>query len=324
MRNFVLSALCSTLIPGGAIAQDSVPLEVISTKVTRLDQLESTSSDVGLACCAREVLMSGPDQDFIYLHIRFDVGWSDEIKRVSYSGSQTIRLKQPGETDPAKFLSPWGTLDWYPDVRLFPPSINGSRPSRWPDKDIDVFLDGVWTVPDSWREAVLVVGKDGQPQAEFPLDLSVPMSSFEPSGSLWNVEPKAISTVDSINTKREDAFTSLGGKITPSVGQIVKLEMVLMPQRDLKVDRTNDVSAATFETEHIALVGPEGLPLALVGQALHSSRKQTVRNSTSTTVSWSGDAQRKSEITVYFLGSGAPGDYRVFFKEVEVGSITLK
>lgn len=275
MRNFFLAtligaglALPNLTLPAFAQDKDAPPpLTVKSAEVTRLDTVPNYNATDSLICCAMEVFESGPDQDFVYLHILFDVEWSEDVQRISYYGGDAIFLKLPGQTDPETFQVPWGQMDWFPEARATAPSINVNRDRKWPEVDNDVYLDAFFTVPFDVTEAILVIGKKDEPQKEFTIDLSGDVVAFETAGSLWDVEIKGIGKVDEIATERDMRGAMVRSRIAPNAGQIVKIDMSLTPKRDLKADRLTGSNSASFTSRHVGLVGPEGLPLALIGEA---------------------------------------------------------
>ncbi|WP_422030214.1 hypothetical protein [Roseovarius sp.] len=327
MRSLILAALpaLSLAIPAQSQEAAPPPLSIKSTEITRLDKVRNYSADDSLVCCAVEVLESGPDHDFVYMHILLDVEWTEEIKRVSYYGGNDIKLKLPGQTDPEEYLQPWGSMDWFPEVRTSTASINVNRDRKWPDVDNDTYLEAVFTVPSDAMEATLVIGKRDEPTVEFPLDLSGEVTELPQAGSLWDIEITGLSLADEVTTDRGSRAQSVPGRVTPLIGKLVKVDMNLTPKRDLKADRLNESNAAAFTSKHVWLVGPEGLPLALVGEARNNGGSLTLSSSNSSTTNWQGEGTSgQIERTFYFLGSGASGEYQLYFKDVNVGSATLE
>ncbi|MEQ8899051.1 MAG: hypothetical protein RID23_18375 [Roseovarius sp.] len=326
MRSLILAALPALFLALPAQSQEAAPppLSIKSSEITRLDKLRNYSADDSLVCCAVEVLESGPDHDFVYMHILLDVEWSEEIKRISYYGGSDIKLKLPGQTDPETFLVPWGSMDWFPEVRTSTASIGESRDRKWPDVDNDTYLEAVFTVPSDVTEGTLIIGKKDEPTVEFQIDMSGEVTEFPQAGSLWDIEITGLSLAEEVVTDRELRGQMVLGRVTPSFGKLVKVDMNLTPQRDLKADRLNDNNAAAFTSKHIWLVGPEEVPLALVGEARDNGGHLTLSSSNSSTTNWRGEGTTgQIERSYYFLGSGAPGEYRLYFKDVNVGSATL-
>ncbi len=327
MRPRLLAALAAFLLanPANAEEQKAPPLSIKSAEISRYDTIKHYDANESIVCCAGEVLESGPDHDFVYMHILLDIEWTEELNRISYYGGDAIRLKLPGQSDPDGFIAPWGTMDWYPEVRIVTPSINENRDRKWPDVDNDTYLEAFFTVPSDVKEATLVIGKKDEPQTEFPLDLSGSVKTFEPAGSFWEIEITGLEAVDEIETQRDLRGANVSGRIKPDMGSIVRVDMSMTPKRDLKVDRLNGSNAAYFVSQHIALVGPEGLPLAIIGEARSNNGSVSVSNSNSSTTNWQGEGTTgKVERTFYFLGSAASGDYQLWFKDVNVGTATLK
>ena len=111
-----LAALALAATP--VTAQDAAPppLSPLSVEVLKLDTVLHSDVNAGSICCAPEMLVSGEAEDFVYIKVVFDVAWSEEVDRVSYSGSQAQALKLPGVDDPDAWLRPWGQINWYPAV----------------------------------------------------------------------------------------------------------------------------------------------------------------------------------------------------------------
>lgn len=320
-RFIAITALSFPAFP--AIAQTDTapnPLSPLSVEVTKLDTVLHSEVNAGSICCAPEVLVSGDDQDFVYIKIVFDVAWSEEVDRVSYSGSQAQALKLPGMDDPDTWLRPWGQINWYPGVEIRPPNLSESRPRKWPDEDKDAVLSGMWTVPADATEAVLVIGKADEPQLEVPIDLSGPVGELPAAATLWDVTIDSLSVMDEVPSTRESRGQVLNGVVRPTMGQIVAVRVTINPKQNTLVDQSEGNNAAYFQTETFQLVGPEGLPLVPMGQ----DRRGTMGNDVSNTENWSGEGTTgETERTFYFLGSGASGTYRLFFETSEVASADL-
>ncbi|KZY34059.1 hypothetical protein A3731_19600 [Roseovarius sp. HI0049] len=329
MRSLILAALpalsLSFALPAQSQEAAPPPLSIKSSEITRLDTLRNYSADDSLVCCAVEVLESGPDHDFVYMHILLDVEWTEDIKRISYYGGNDIKLKLPGQSDPETFLKPWGSMDWFPEVRTSPASISESRDRKWPDVDNDTYLEAVFTVPSDVTEGTLVIGKKDEPKLELAVDLSGEVTEFPQAGSLWDIEITGLSLVDEVVTNHGSRDQSVPGRVRPLIGKLVKVDMTLTPQRDLKADRLNSNNAAAFTSKHVWLVGPEGLPMALVGEERENGGNLTLSSSNSSTTNWQGEGTTgQIERSYYFLGSGAPGEYQLYFKDVNVDSATLE
>ncbi|MEQ8294498.1 MAG: hypothetical protein RIA08_20045 [Roseovarius sp.] len=190
---------------------------------------------------------------------------------------------------------------------------------------IGVKLEAVFTVPSDAMEGTLIIGKKDEPTVEFPLDLSGEVTEFPQAGSLWDVEITGLSLVDEVVTEHGSRGQTVAGRVTPAIGKMVKVDLSLTPKRDLKADRLNENNAAAFTSKHVGLVGPEGLPLALVGEARNNGGSLTLSSNNSNTSNWQGEGTTgQLERTYYFLGSGASGDYQLYCKDVNVSSATLE
>ena len=119
--------------------------------------------------------------------------------------------------------------------------------------------------------------------------------------------------------------TIVAGRIAPAMGKIIKVDMSLKPKRNMNVAQLKGNNSAYFVSRHFGLVGPEGVPLALVGEERASRGNVSLSSDSSSTTNWQGEGNTgEVERTVYFLGSGAPGAYQVWFKDVNVGTAELK
>lgn len=315
-----LAALALAATP--VTAQDAAPppLTPLSVEVLKLDTVLHSDVNAGSICCAPEMLVSGEAEDFVYIKVVFDVAWSEEVDRVSYSGSQAQALKLPGVDDPDGWLRPWGQINWYPAVEIRPPNLSQSRPRKWPDEDKDAVLSGLWIVPSDATEAVLLIGKDDEPQLEVPIDLSGPVGDLPAAATLWDVTIDSLSVMDEVATSRESRGRVVNGVVKPTMGQIVAVSVTINPKQNTLVDQDEGNNAAYFQTETFQLVGPEGLPLVPMGQ----DRRGTIGNDVSNTENWSGEGTSgETDRTFYFLGSGAPGTYRLYFETTEVATADL-
>lgn len=325
MRSLSLAALSAFALSVSAHAQDAAPppLSIKSNEVMRLDTIPHYAGGDSLICCAMEVLESGPDHDFVYMHVLLDVAWTEDIKRISYYGGTDVKLKLPGQTDPETYLAPWGTMDWFPEVRTNAPSINEGRDRNWPEVDNDTYLDAVFTVPSDVTEGVLIIGKKDEPAVELPVDLSGEVTELPPAGSLWTAEITGLGIVDQVTTERNLRKQIVPGRVTAGVGKMMRIDMVLRPQRDLKVDRLTGNSAAAFTSKQVALIGPEGLPLAMVGEARNNGPYMVLGSADSSVTNWREGSEGEIKRTFYFIGSGAPGEYRLYFKGMNIAGAML-
>ncbi|MEC7762320.1 MAG: hypothetical protein VX874_10475 [Pseudomonadota bacterium] len=319
-RFAAVAAVGLTALPATAQEASPPPLTPLSVEVVKLDTVLHSDVNAGSICCAPETLVSGEAEDFVYIKVVFDVAWSDDVDRVSYSGSQEQALKLPGTDDPDAWLRPWGQINWYPSVEIRPPNLSESRPRNWPDEDKDAVLSGMWTVPADATEAVLLIGKADEPQLEVAIDLSGAVEDLPAAATLWDVSISSLSVMDEVPTSRESRGRVVNGVVKPTMGQIVAVTATITPTRNTLVDQDEGKNAAYFQTETFQLVGPEGLPLVPMGQ----DRRGTIGNDVSNTENWSGDeASGQTERTFYYLGSGAPGTYRLFLETSEVATADL-
>ncbi|MAM60890.1 hypothetical protein [Maritimibacter sp. UBA3975] len=308
-----------------ALAQDGPPpISPIDIQVTRLDTIPNLSVDNAAPCCARETFESGEEADFLYLDIDFDVAWSEEVDKLSLSGRDTIFLMPEGVTDIEQAIQAWGSVSYFPEVEIRTVSMSTRRPRNWPDEDRDAHLNAVFTVPAGLTGATLLIGDPEAGQVEVPLDLSGPASELPSAASFWNVSLNGIETLETVETSYRDGDGSLGASITPDAGSIIRLDVTLDPKQNLSTDAEAGKNVATFRSLAVQMVGPEGLPLFPLGEGREIRGYLNVENSVTHTQNWSGEGTSgATDITFYFLGSGASGSYRVFFKDAEVGTIEL-
>jgi len=108
------------------------------------------------------------------------------------------------------------------------------------------------------------------------------------------------------------------GRLTPTVGQLMRLDLDITPAMNLRVDSEPGENSVFFREGAFQLVGPEGLPLVNIGRAVNSS----IRNDFSLSSSWE-DEPRSSDMTVFFVGTGAPGEYQLSFYDAPVAPLGL-
>jgi hypothetical protein len=85
----------------------------------------------------------------------------------------------------------------------------------------------------------------------------------------------------------------------------VKLDVTVTPQGNMSPDNQEGHKSARFDPPSFNLVGPEGLPLAQMGQQSYNR----IAMDGSNVFNWYSDNDeiQNNVYTFYFLGSGAPG-----------------
>ncbi len=277
--------------------------------------MPNLSPDNGMGCCALPIWESGPDLDYYYIDMDFNVAWSDDLDRISVSGRHVL-LHVEGEEDG---LRAFARISYLPMAEIVGHSISARRPNDWPDETSQAFLNNLWMVPAGTTSARLVIGEEEADQFEIILNLDIPVSEM-----MRPLETASI-TLDSLTT--EDAMSRdrriTGGELTitmqPTIGRLTRLDVTLLPL--ISTDTDNDVGENSFYffNTYFSLISPEGIPLAPLGQDIGGS----LVNDHSNSMSWD-DEPSSTDRSLYFLGAGTPGTYQVYYLSDRVGEITLQ
>jgi hypothetical protein len=298
-------------LAGTALAES--PLTPTEVTVTRHDTFINYDTDTGIVCCAHQVYLSGADADFIYIDADFDVAWSEDLDSVSYN-SREILLAYDGAEEP---IQSWGRVAYMPVVEASGASVRARRPRDFPDETVPAFLNAVFTVPNGIATATLLVGPE---EARISVPITIPAGTTEmpPVTDYLTFTPDALQIVDVIETSERRGPGELAGQITAGTGQILALDLTVQALVNADMDADPGDNQVFYYNTAIALVGPDGAPLAPMGQDTGGA----IRNDYSNSISWDTESSPNTR-RMYYLGSGTPGTYRVFYLTEEVGQIDL-
>lgn len=294
-------------------AQATSPLSPAMVTVTRHESFKNFDPDVGLPCCAGQVFLSGPEVDFLYLDIDFDIAWSDELDAISYT-SRDIVLALTGLEQP---IEAWGRVAFMPVVEVSGAAMRVRRPSDWPDETAGAHLNTVFAIPVGTSTATLLIG-EGDDQLSLPIEVPGEAAEMPPMSDYMSLSATALSRVDGIETTERRGSFTLGGRFETSVGQILGLDIAMTPIANADTDIEPNKNSVVFYNTAVALIGPDGLPLVPLGQEVSGG----IRNNLSNSSRWEDEA-RASNSRLYFLGAGAAGAYEVMFFDQQVGTVSL-
>lgn len=322
IRPLKFNALSAAILAGlmaipatDAVAQTEA-LTLTSMTVTRHDILRNIDTEMASPCCAQHTYESGADSDFIYLDVDFSVAWSDELERIQISSSD-IELQFDNETEGR---SAWGRVDFFPNVQRGGSSLSARRPRDFPDETAGAYLNLVFTVPTAATTATLVIG-EGTDALRLPVDLAVETTEMPAAASFYDIKVVNISTTPELVTEDRVSRNTIDGRIVPGLGVITRVEIEMTPFVSADTDNEPGENQVFNRNTAFALVGPEGLPLISLGRSTSGS----IRNGFSNSISWDGDgAGPTTTLTMFYLGSGAPGDYQLYFYDSHVADVTLQ
>lgn len=292
-------------------------LTLSSITVTRHETLTNLDPDMAMPCCATHVFESGADEDFIYIDADFAVAWSDELDRINI-GSRFITLQLPNETDARQA---WGRVDFFPEVERGGTSLNARRPRDFPDENAGAYLNLMFAVPSGATTAVLSIG-EGSDSIQIPVDLTPEQSVFPAAASLYDIKVNGISTTTELTTEDRLSREEIAGRLTATAGEIVRIEVEVVPAMNADTDSEPGENQVFFRNTAFGLVGPEGLALVPIGRAVSGS----IRNNYSNSASWDDDDDGGPtiDLTLFFLGSGAAGEYTLYFYDTPVANVPLQ
>ncbi len=290
------------------------PLTLSSMTVTRHDTLVNYDTDTGLLCCARQVYLSGEDVDFIYVDADFDLAWSDDLDSVSYN-SREILLQLPGAVEP---IQAWWRVSFVPHVESSGPSIRARKPRDFPEETAGAYLNAVFSIPPGVGSATLLIGPEDE---RLSLNIAIPAGESEmPSPTDFvAVTADALTRLPQLATSERRGPVTLAGIVKADIGQVLALDITVQALANADTDSDPGENRVLYYNTSLSLVGPEGLPLVPLGQEVNGG----LANDYSNSISWDTDPARTYGRQLYFLGSGAPGTYRLFYLDQEVGQIDL-
>lgn len=314
--SFLRSAIFgATLAIGGAslaAAQDAaaLPISLSSVTIERYAALTESGTDGGVACCAPMVL-SQPGHHFVYVHAVFDVAWSDTLDRISIS-SGDIGLQLPGDAEPRAMV---GRMSAVGEFDLSGTSINARRPRDWPAETEQAHLNAVFLVPDSIANGTLVI-EEGTFTQE--ISLAAEVMELTAPASLVRVNVLGLAEVAEITTEESSNRQQITGRITPTLGEILQLDLSVQPilPNDVEGEITH-----FFRTTDFALIGPDNAPLRYIGVVPSSSFQDDYSYSSR----WEeGSLPNAQPIRFYFAGNAAPGVYKVFYHGTPVADLMFE
>ncbi|WP_224815341.1 hypothetical protein [Hasllibacter sp. MH4015] len=316
LLNTLGTGLTLAVLSAPAFAQTEA-LTLAAMSVTRFDTLPNIDTDMASPCCATHIYESGSDHDFIYINLDFTVAWNDDLDRVSIRAGD-IGLQLATETDARQA---WGRVDSLPEIERGAPSLSARRPRDFPEETAGAYYDAMFLVPAGATEATLTIG-EGASAIQIPIDLNQPLSEMPSAASFYDIKINAISTTSELTTEDRLSREEVMGRITAMEGtNIVRVEVEVVPSANLRQNNEVGENQVFFRNTAFGLVGPEGLPLLPIGRSVGDS----LRNNYSNSANWDGDeAGPTIDLTLFFLGSGAPGDYRLFFYDRQVGGAPLQ
>lgn len=305
-------------LPATVVSAQTEGLTMTSMVITRHDVIPNISTDMASACCAQHTYESGSDTDFIYIDADFAVAWSDELDRIQISSSD-IALEIPSETEPRQA---WGRVNYFPDVERGGTSLNARRPRDFPEENAGAYMNLVFAVPTGATTATLVIGDpDDGAVMRLPVDLSVPVTEMPTAASLFDIKVTAISTTEELVTETRLGRNTITGRMVPSTGAITRIEVEVTPVVGNDTDNEPNDPQSFVRSSAFAMVGPEGLPLTYLGSAFSGS----IRGGHTTSISWEGDERAPTRsLTLFFHGTGAAGDYQLYFHDQEVADVPLQ
>lgn len=313
----ILSAIgalgLATLTAIPALAQS--PLTLSGMSVYRYETLVDHSGNSGSFCCAPYIL-GGPDGHFVYIRAIFDVAWSDELERISYSSSD-ITLMLPGDDEGRRAV---GRYDWYGVFTPSAGSISERRPRDFPEETAQAFINGVWYLPRDATAATLIIGEDDD-ILEVPVNLAVEVGPVIAPAQTFSFTPTGLTRATELTAESRMNRTDVPGRMAATTGTMLRIDFDATPAFSTDTDAQAGENQAFLRNTWFSLVGPDGAPLLPVGSQSGSSA--TPRVEWTNSISWD-NTPRTVDLSLYFIGSGAPGTYQLYFLEDMVGEITLQ
>lgn len=308
-------ALVATALAFASPLAAQSPLSLAGMSVYRYESLVDHSGNSGSFCCA-PYEMGGPDGQFFYIRAIFDIAWNEDLDRVSVSSSDIV-LQLPGEDEPRRAI---GRYDWFGVFQPSAGSISERRPRDFPDETSQAFLNAVWYLPREVTSATLIIGEEDE-ILEVPVSLAVEVSPVISPAQTMTVTATGLSRAEALTGESRMNGTEVPGRMTPAVGTMLRLDLDVTPAFSTDTDAQTGDNAAFIRNSWFSLVSPDGAPLMPLGS--QPSGGSAPRVEWTNSLSWQSDPQTV-DMSLYFLGSGAPGTYRIYFLEDHVGDVTLQ
>ena len=292
-----------------AQAAEPQPLSIASLAVERYAEVTETGGDGGVACCAPMVL-SQPGHHFVYLRLVFDVAWSDTLDRISISSSD-IGLLLPGEAEPRPMI---GRMSALGEFALSGSSLSARRPNNWPAETEQGYLNAVFLLPETVTSGTLVFEDTAFAQ---DIALAAPVSEIVDPATLLSVSVTGLVEVDEVVTVQTASRTAIAGRLAPTLGAIVQLDMTVQP---LLANDLGGSNSFFFTTEDFTLVGPDNAPMRYIGTVPNEAFLDTY----SYFSTWeAGDLPRAQTLRLFFSGNTAPGVYKLFYLGTPVADVMM-
>lgn len=296
-----------------AMAQS--PLSLSGMSVYRYDTLIDHSGNSGAFCCAPYV-MGGSDGSFFYIRAIFDVAWTEDLDRISISSSD-ITLLLPGDDEGRRAV---GRYDWYGVFNPSAGSISERRPRDFPEETAQVFINNIWYLPSDATTATLIIGEEDE-ILEIPVNLAVPSGPVISPSQTMNFALTGLTQASELTAESRLNGTDVPGRLSATAGSMLRLDFDVTPAFSTDTDAQAGENQAFLRNSWFSLIGPDGAPLMPVGS--QSSSTATPRVEWTNSISWDS-SPRTVDMSLYFLGAGAPGTYQLYFLEDMVGEISLQ
>lgn len=312
MKSAAFGAILTLGAISGAVAQeaDALPITLSSVTIERYAELIEEGDSGGVACCAPLVL-SQPGHHFVYVRAIFDVEWSEELDRISVSFSD-IGLQLPGDAEPRRMV---GRMSRLGEFDLSGTSLNARRPRDWPAETEQGFLNAVFLVPDSITTGTLVFEETTFAQE---ISLAAEVTELVDPASLVTINLLGLTEVDEVVTQEQSGRQDITGRLSPSLGAMMQLDLSVQPLQPNGLDGDTDFF---YTIDAFTLVGPDNAPLRRIGSVPNSSFQENYSYSSR----WrDGGLPNAQTLRLYFAGNAAPGVYKVFYHGTPVADITIQ
>lgn len=312
LKSAALGAVLACAAGTASVAQEAevLPITLSSVTVERYATLIEDGTDGGVACCA-PLELSMPGHHFVYVRAIYDVAWTDEYDRLNVSFSD-IGLLLPGDAEPRQAV---GRMTNVGEFAFNGTSLTARRPRDWPEDNAQAYYNGVFMVPDAITSGTFVFDETTYSQE---LDLTAPLTELTDPASLVTINVLALAQVNELVTTERSGRLELVGRITPTLGHMMQLDLTVQPNVSNDIDGDN---AHFFRSTDFTLVGPDNAPLRNVGVVPNSG----FQDDFSFNVSWDeGALPNARTLRLYFAGNAAPGVYKVFFHGTPVADLLIE
>lgn len=298
---------------GGIVSAQTVeelPITLSSVTIERYAELTEVGTDGGVACCAPLVL-SQPGHHFVFVRAIFDVAWTEDLDRISVSFSD-IGLQLPGDAEPRQMV---GRMSRLGEFDLSGTSLNARRPRDWPEETEQGFLNAVFLVPETITTGTLVFNETTFSQE---ISLAAEVTELVDPASLVTVNVLGLTEVDEIVTRETSGRQDITGRLAPSLGAMMQLDLSVQPLQPNDMDGD---TAFFYTIDAFTLVGPDNAPLRQIGTVPSNSFQDNYSYSSQ----WrDGGLPNAQTLRLYFAGNAAPGVYKVFYHGTPVADLVME